>query len=126
MSVRARGFTLIELLVVMAIVATLLSIAGPQYFRSIDRSKESVLRENLRTTREAIDRFYGDLGRYPDDLPELVAKRYLRSLPVDPITDSSESWLMVAPLDPAQPGRLFDLKSGAPGRAIDGSAYAEW
>jgi len=122
----ARGFTLIELMVVMAIIATLLAIAVPQYFRSVDRSKESVLRENLRTTREAIDRFYGDIGRYPDDLAELVARRYLRALPVDPVTESRDSWILVAPLDTTLPGRLYDLKSGAPGRATDGSTYAEW
>jgi general secretion pathway protein G len=121
-----RGFTLIELLVVMAIIGTLLSIALPRYFASVDRSRESVLRENLRTTREAIDRFYGDLGRYPDDLPELVVKRYLRSVPVDPITDSRDSWVLVAPLDASLAGRVYDLKSGAQGRAADGTPYAEW
>jgi general secretion pathway protein G len=124
--VDARGFTLIELLVVMAIIATLLTVAVPQYFNSVDRSKESVLRENLRTTREAIDRFYGDIGRYPEDLPELVTKRYLRALPVDPVAESRESWILVAPLDGTQAGRLYDLKSGAQGRASDGSVYAEW
>jgi general secretion pathway protein G len=124
--VKARGFTLIELLVVMAIIGTLLSIAVPQYFRSLDRSRESVLRENLRTTREAIDRFYGDLGRYPEGLGELVAKRYLRALPVDPVAQSSDSWVLVAPVDGGRPGLVYDLKSGAPGRASDGSEYAEW
>jgi general secretion pathway protein G len=124
--VNSRGFTLIELLVVMAILATLLSITGPQYFHSLERSRESVLRENLRTTREAIDRYYGDFGRYPESLADLVSRRYLRALPVDPITDSAESWLLVAPLDSAQTGRLYDLKSGAPGHALDGSLYAEW
>jgi len=122
---RRAGFTLIELLVVMAIIGTLLAIALPRYFSSVERSRESVLRENLRTTREAIDRFYGDLGRYPDDLAELVAKRYLRALPVDPITESRDSWVLVAPLDTALPGRVYDLKSGAPGRAADGTAYGD-
>ena len=121
-----RGFTLIELLVVMAILGTLLAISVPRYFASLDRSRESVLRENLRTTRDAIDRFYGDLGRYPDDLGELVGKRYLRALPFDPITDSRDSWIVVPPLDATLPGRVYDLKSGAPGNAADGSAYAEW
>lgn len=123
---RQAGFTLIELLVVMAIVATLLTIAVPRYFDSVDRSKESVLRQNLRTTREAIDRFYGDLGRYPEDLQELVGRKYLRAVPYDPVTDSSESWVAIAPLDGVQAGGLYDLKSGAPGLAKDGSAYSDW
>jgi general secretion pathway protein G len=121
-----RGFTLIELLVVMAIIGTLLSIVVPHYFRSVDRSKESVLRQNLRTAREAIDRFYGDLGRYPDGLEELVARRYLRSAPVDPVTDSAATWVAVAPPEGAGGGKLYDLKSGAPGRAADGTNFAEW
>jgi general secretion pathway protein G len=123
---RRAGFTLIELLVVLAIIGTLLSIAVPQYFRSLDRSRESVLRENLRTTREAIDRFYGDLGRYPDALDELVTRRYLRGLPRDPITDSTQTWIAIAPPEGAGGGKLYDLKSGAPGRAPDGTAYGEW
>ena len=124
--VSARGFTLIELMVVMTIIATLLTIAVPQYFRSIDKSKESVLRQNLRTTREAIDRFHGDLGRYPEDLQELVSKRYLRALPQDPVTESTDSWVVVAPLDAFEGGRLYDLRSGAPGLATDGSNFADW
>jgi general secretion pathway protein G len=120
-----RGFTLIELLVVMTIVSLLMTIAVPQYFKSVQRSKESVLRENLRTTREAIDRFQGDLGRYPNDLAELVSRRYLRALPFDPVADSASDWVLVAPLD-AMPGGVYDLKSGAPGVASDGSAYSDW
>ena len=124
---RARdGFTLIELLVVMAIIALLMSIVVPRYFHSVNRSKEAVLRENLRTTREAVDRFYGDLGRYPDSLQELVDKRYLRSLPVDPLTDSAETWEIVPPPEGAGKGAVYDLKSSAPGRAPDGTPYAEW
>lgn len=118
--VPTRGFTLIEILVVMALIATLLTIAVPQYFRGLERSKESVLRENLRVTREAIDRFYGDIGRYPEDLHELVSKRYLRSLPQDPVAESSEAWIVVPPpVDAALAGGVYDLKSSAP-------AYAQW
>jgi general secretion pathway protein G len=125
--VKARGFTLIELLVVMAIIATLLAIAVPRYFGSLERSREAVLRENLRTTREAIDRFYGDLGRYPESLQELVARRYLRSLPFDPVLESSVAWTLRAPPeDAALAGRIYDLKSAAPGQAADGSAFSEW
>lgn len=124
--IRRAGFTLIELLVVMAIVGTLLSIVAPQYFRSVDRSRESTLKQNLRATREAIDRHYGDLGRYPDALEDLVTKRYLRSVPVDPVTESAETWVAVAPPEGAGAGKLYDLRSGAPGRSQDGSNFAEW
>jgi len=74
-----RGFTLIELIVVMAIVSLLLTLALPRYFQSIDTSKETVLKENLRTVRETIDKFYGDTGRYPESLEELVERKYLRA-----------------------------------------------
>ena len=77
------AFTLIELIVVMAIVALLVSIAVPRYFQSIERSKEAVLRQNLATMRDALDQFLGDQGRFPDSIDELVAKRYLRSVPLE-------------------------------------------
>lgn len=126
LAIRRAGFTLIELLVVMAIIGTLLSLVAPQYFRSLDRSRESTLKQNLRATREAIDRYYGDLGRYPEAIEDLVTKRYLRSVPVDPITESTQTWVAVAPPEGAALGKLYDLKSGAAGRAQDGSAFAEW
>jgi general secretion pathway protein G len=127
--VRRKGtsaFTLIELIVVMAIVALLVSIAVPRYFQSIERSKEAVLRQNLATMRDALDQFLGDQGRFPDSIDELVAKRYLRSVPLDPITDSRETWIVVPP--PADSGRsgAYDVRSGAAGAAPDGSAYADW
>ena len=93
---RCRAFTLIELMVVMAIIATLLTIALPRYFGSVERSKEATLKQSLAVMRDAIDKFYGDTGRYPDALEELVTKRYIRSLPVDPITESATTWVTVA------------------------------
>lgn len=120
-----RGFTLIELLVVMTIIALLLSIAVPRYFGSVDRAGESVLRENLATLREAIDKFYADNGKYPAALDELVSKRYLRKVPVDPITDSAETWVTLPPPDAKLVG-IFDVHSSAPGKARDGSSYADW
>lgn len=125
MTIRPRGFTLIELLVVLAIIATLLTIAVPRYTGSVDKAKESVLKENLATLREAIDKHYGDTGKYPMVLNDLVTKRYLRSIPVDPITDSATSWILLPPADP-QKGVIFDVKSGAPGKSRDGTAYASW
>jgi general secretion pathway protein G len=124
---RAAGFTLIELLVVFAIIALLLSVALPRYQTSVQRSKEAVLKQNLTTAREAIDRFHADRGRYPDGLEDLVREGYLRSLPHDPLTESSATWTIVPPRDlAAAGGRVFDLRSGAPGAARDGSRYEDW
>ena len=119
------GFTLIELLVVMAIIAVLLTIAVPRYFQSIDRAKEAVLKENLVQMRDAVDKFYGDRGRYPDALEELVEKKYLRRIPPDPITESAATWVTVPP-EQTEKGRVFDVKSGAPGVALDGTPYETW
>ena len=123
-SIAGRGFTLIELLVVLAIVALLMSIALPRYFQHIDASKEVVLRENLRATRDAIDKFYGDEERYPDSLDELVALKYLRAMPIDPVTGSNATWRLIPPGDGVK-GNVYDLKSGADGAAKDGTPYAE-
>jgi general secretion pathway protein G len=122
---RRRGFTLIELLVVLAIVATLLTLALPRYFGKVEATKETVLRENLRTTRDVIGKFYGDTGRYPDSLDELVDRRYLARLPIDPITESATGWQLV-PAPEGYRGAVYDIHSGAPGNASDGSPYAQW
>ncbi len=122
---RARGFTLIELLVVMAIIATLLTIAVPRYFKTLERSRETVLRQDLSVLREAIDKHYGDYGQYPDSLAALVERHYIRTVPVDPITASAESWTMVVSEDPDHPG-IRDVHSGADSKATDGSSYREW
>ena len=119
------GFTLIELLVVMAIIAMLLSLAAPRYFNSVDKSREAVLRENLAMTRQALDKFFGDNGKYPDSLDDLVARKYLRSLPVDPITGSTSTWTIIPP-DAQDKGAVFDIKSGSPDKALDGTAYRDW
>ena len=122
---RARGFTLIELLVVLAIIATLLTIALPRYFGSVDKSKEAVLKENLYVTRDAIGKYYADKGKYPESLEALAAERYMRSPPVDPITESAATWVIVPPDDPKK-GAVYDIKSGAPGTGSDGRPYSEW
>lgn len=119
-----RGFTLIELLVVMAIVALLLTLSVPRYFNSIDAGRETVLADNLRITRETIDKFYGDTGRYPKSLEELIEKKYLRALPIDPITESNTTWILLAP-DDKDKGNVYDIKSGAPGKNRDGKPYGE-
>lgn len=120
------GFTLIELLVVMAIIATLLSIAAPRYFDHLQRSREATLKQTLMIVRDAIDKYRGDNGRYPNSLDELVEKHYLRSLPVDPINDSNELWTLVTPPAPEMAGKLYDLHSSAEGEAKDGTPYASW
>ena len=124
-AVRARGFTLIELLVVMAIIAVLLTLAVPRYFGSMDKSKEAVLKEDLFQLRDAIGKYYGDKGKYPESLEALATEKYLRKVPVDPITESATTWVVVAPEDP-QKGAVYDVKSGAQGKASDGSVYSEW
>lgn len=122
-----RGFTLIELIVVLAIIALLASIVAPRYFNSVERAREATLRSSLVTMRDAIDKFAGDQGRYPESLDELVDKHYLRSLPVDPVTDSRETWTAVPPPeDSIYPGGMADVRSGAPGKGLDGSAYQDW
>ena len=121
-----RGFTLMELMVVMAIVASLLTLALPRYFNSVERSKEAVLRQDLAIMRDAIDKFYADRGRYPTALEELAEKRYLRKVPVDPFTDSAVSWAVVPPPDSDAAAGVYDVRSGAAGRSLDGEAYESW
>lgn len=120
-----RGFTLIELLVVLAIIATLLLLATPRYFSSLEKSKEAVLKENLFQVRDAISQHYADKGRYPESIEMLVTEKYLRRAPVDPVTESTATWIVVPPQD-LQKGRVYDVKSGAPGTATDGTPYSEW
>ena len=122
---RRNGFTLVELLVVLSIIGLLLSLAVPRYLGSIDKSKEVVLKENLTLLRDAIDKYYGDQGRYPDALQDLVTKKYLRRVPQDPIMESASSWVIVAPEDKDK-GNVFDVKSGSTERALDGSPFADW
>lgn len=122
---RPRGFTLIELMVVMAIVALLLSIATPLYFHRVDKSKETVLKANLAITRAVLDKFYADTGKYPDRLETLVEKKYLRGIPVDPITESALTWIIVPP-DESDKGGVFDIRSAAEGEATDGTPYSNW
>jgi general secretion pathway protein G len=119
------GFTLIELLVVMTIIGVLLTIAVPRYFRTVERSKETVLRHDLAVVRDSIDKYYADLGQYPDALLALVDKNYIRSVPIDPFTKSAATWLMIASEDPDHPG-VRDIHSGSPDTASDGSPFVSW
>lgn len=118
------GFTLIELLVVMVIVALLTSIVAPKYMDRVDAARETVLRQNLAGLRNSIDQFYRDKSRYPDSLTELVHEKYIRSIPVDPITERADSWVLIAPQNSGK--GVFDVRSGSQLRAKDGSEYASW
>ncbi len=125
---RARGqggFTVIEMLVVMTAIALLLSVIAPVYVRHIDRARELALKQDLHVMRDALDKFHADRGRYPSNLQELVSQRYLRALPVDPITDRADSWLISPATDVGTTG-VLDVHSGAPGKAGDGTPFASW
>jgi general secretion pathway protein G len=122
---RSSGFTLIELLVVLGIVALMLTLAVPRYFPTIDAAKETMLVDNLRSVRSTIDQFYADTGRYPESLPQLVEKKYLKALPIDPITESTETWILLAPEDGSL-GNVYNIKSGASGNGRNGRPYADW
>lgn len=119
------GFTLIELLVVMAILALLLTLAVPRYFSGLDNSKEVALRHDLAVMRESIDKFHGDTGRYPESLEELASRKYLRNIARDPMTESAKTWRVIAPENPEKSG-VYDVKSGAEGKARDGTAFKDW
>jgi general secretion pathway protein G len=125
-----RGFTLIELMVVVAIIGIIVTVASGQYMRSIKKAKEAVLREDLYVMRTAINQYFSDKGKYPSDLHGLVESSYLRAVPVDPITESADTWVTeMAQMDESdistEPG-IVDVKSGAGGNGLDGTAYAEW
>jgi general secretion pathway protein G len=121
---RRAGFTLIELLVVMAVLAILASMVAPRYLSRVDDARETVLRQNLVGLRTAIDQFYRDKARYPETLDELVTQRYIRAVPLDPITKRLDSWVLIPPKESSK--GVFDVKSGATQRARDGSDYASW
>ena len=111
---KIRGFTLVELMVVLSVIALLLSVVVPDYVGRMQRAEEAVLQENLTVMRDALDKHYADAGKYPSNLEELVAKRYLRSIPKDPFTQSATTWTPVPPTDPKK-GGVFDVHSAAKG-----------
>lgn len=127
---RDGGWTLIELLVVLSIILILASMALTQYRNSVQLAREAALRSDLFLMRDAIDQYYADKGRYPENLDALVSERYLRAIPRDPITSASDTWQTVqAERDAgsvASTTGIIDVKSGAPDTALDGSRYADW
>jgi general secretion pathway protein G len=129
-SARQRGFTLIELLVVIALISILAAMAVVQYRNSIQRTQEGVLKTDLFRMRDAIDQYYADKGKYPSSLDSLVSDGYMRKVPEDPFTKTTDSWQTVpAEPDPGNPSAeagIYDVKSGAQGQALDGSNFADW
>jgi general secretion pathway protein G len=124
------GFTLIELLIVLALITILATMGVVQYRNGVRHTQESVLRTDLFRMRDAIDQYYADKNKYPASLETLVSDGYMRRVPEDPFTKSTESWQTVpAEPDPsnptAEPG-VYDVKSGAQGTALDGSNYSDW
>jgi general secretion pathway protein G len=140
----AGGFSIIELMVVLAIIALLLTVVAPRYQGSISSSKEIVLKENLSTIRRALDQHYADTGKFPTKLEDLVAAKYLRNLPVDPLTNRNDSWILIGtnslPIQakdqlqnaPSQADTsqmtavIQDIRSGAAGFSQDGGAFSAW
>jgi general secretion pathway protein G len=124
------GFTLIELMIVMAIIAVLMSVAIPIYNRSIIRAKESVLKNNLYTMRTVIDEYTYDKQKAPQNLSDLVSEGYLRQVPVDPMTNSADSWKLIMEdasntVNQSEPG-IFDVRSGSDKTSLEGSPYSDW
>ena len=124
------GFTLIELLIVVSLIVVLAGMGLATYTTSIRRSKEAVLHEDLFRMRDAIDQYYADKGHYPADLPALVTDGYMRTVPKDPVTVSTDTWqLVMSEVDAANPNAtpgVYDVKSGAQGTGLDGTNYSDW
>jgi general secretion pathway protein G len=125
-----RGFTLIEIMIVMTIVSVLVSIAVPLYQKSIIRAKEAVLHNNLFTLRTVIDEYTYDKKKAPQSIEDLVREGYLRQIPIDPITGSDQTWIVImedalTSVDQTEPG-IFDVRSGSDAVGLDGTPYAEW
>lgn len=127
----AAGFSLLELLIVVALIGILASLVVPQFKKTPDKAREAVLKEDLFTMRDVIDQYFADRGRYPASLESLVEDGYLRQIPVDPFTNSADSWQTeAAPMEEGgeeeAAGGIYDVHSGATGTAMDGTSYSEW
>ena len=124
--VGASGFTLLEMMVVMTIIVTIVSIAVPFYSSAIVRARESVLRSNLLTIRSVIDQYTYDKEAPPQSLQDLVDEGYLREVPIDPITQSRETWELIIETGPTGESGLFDVRSGSEETSLAGTPYNEW
>jgi len=126
----SAGFTLIELLIIMTILGILFTLAVPSYKNSLIKARESVLMEDLFQMRSAIDGYFADNARYPDSLDDLVQAKYLRTIPKDPFTKSSETWVIVPPEATSSgelaEGQVFDVHSGSDLIGLNGTPYRDW
>ncbi|MDO8677568.1 MAG: type II secretion system protein [Acidobacteriota bacterium] len=125
-----RGFTMIEMLIVMTLIIILAGLGMVQYRTSVQRTEEAVLKENLFRLRDAIDQYYADKTKYPGSLGDLVSEGYIREVPKDPMTQSSDSW-QTTPAEPdannpASSVGIYDVKSGSDRTGLDGTRYSEW
>ena len=123
---RERGFTLLEMMVVMTIIVTIVSIAVPFYTSALVRARESVLRSNLLTIRSVIDQFTYDKEAPPQSLEDLVDEGYLREVPIDPMTNSRDTWEMITETGPTGESGVFDIRSGSDETSLSGTPYNEW
>lgn len=121
---KLKGFTLIEMLIVMALISILYSAMFPKSQKVINHSKETVLKYNLRTMRDCIDKFYGDFQRYPSSLQELVSERYLREIPVDPVAESASLWKTIS--SDQSVSDVFDVRSSLTEMDSNGVSYEEY
>ena len=119
-----RGFTLVELLLVLFVVALLASLVTPVVTGAIQRARESSLKEDLHVMRKALDDFYTENGRYPESLRQLVEKRYLRKIPVDPFTENATTWIEIK--GEGKDAGVMDVRSGSEEKDVDGVAYRDW
>ena len=129
---KLKGFTLLEILLVMGLIGILIGLAIPYYRSAPIKAREAVLKENLFQLRKLINQYYSDKGKYPASLQTLVDAEYLRSIPIDPITKSSETWVVIweTPTEDdlslgLEPG-IVDVFSGSDKIALDGTAYNTW
>ena len=125
-----KGYTLIEMIIVMAIISVLVAIAVPMYQKSLTRTRESLLKNNLFTLRTVIDEYTFDKQKAPQTLQDLVDQGYLRNVPLDPMTGSSESWRVImedaiTSVDQTAPG-IYDVRSGSDKKSLEGTMYSEW
>ena len=121
------GFTLIEILIVITIIGILITLAQPSYQRAVSAAREATLKENLFVLRDVIDQFYADNGKYPGSLNDLVEKAYIRRIPKDPITNSTETWVLVQATDEqGQQAGIYDVKSGSEAVSRDGTKFSDW
>lgn len=126
-----RGFSLLELVLVLSLLALLAGLVTSTHKNTSRKAREAVLRNNLQQIRMALDQYNNDKRRYPPSLETLRDEGYLREIPLDPITNSRESWIIIfeeltGDEDSNYEAGVYDVKSGSEAEAIDGTFYYEW